>query len=182
VQLEMTLVNRRVDLVAEGIDVALRVRELGDEDPLLVTKRLRQAQTVLVASPALMLGRQVTTLDDLKQLPILGALEADRLVHQRILDPQGNAHELAMEARLGIDDFIVRKASAIMGLGFTVLPMMYCEEELANGRLVQLLPEWSLPGGWLQAVYPHRRGVLPAIRAWIDYLEEGFKGCGDRLL
>ena len=41
VQLEMTLVNRRVDLVAEGIDVALRVRELGDEDPLLVTKRLR---------------------------------------------------------------------------------------------------------------------------------------------
>lgn len=40
VQLEMTLVNRRVDLVAEGIDVALRVRELGDEDPLLVTKRL----------------------------------------------------------------------------------------------------------------------------------------------
>ena len=72
--------------------------------------------------------------------------------------------------------------SAIMGLGFTVLPMMYCEEELASGRLVQLLPQWSLPGGWLQAVYPHRRGVLPAIRAWIDYLEEGFKGCGDRLL
>lgn len=117
VQLEMTLVNRRVDLVAEGIDVALRVRELGDEDPLLVTKRLRQAQTALVASPALMLDRHVATLEDLKQLPILGALEADRLVHQRILDPQGNAHDLTMEARLGIDDFIVRKASAIMGLG-----------------------------------------------------------------
>ena len=87
-----------------------------------------------------------------------------------------------MEARLGIEDFIVRKASAIMGVGFTIPPMMYCEEELASGRLVQLLPQWSLPGGWLQAVYPHRRGVLPAIRAWIDYLEEGFKGCGDRLL
>jgi DNA-binding transcriptional LysR family regulator len=182
VQLEMTLVNRRVDLVAEGIDVALRVRELGDEDPLLVTKRLRQAQTVLVASPAFIHGKQINSLDDLKQLPILGALEPDRMVHQRILDPEGNPHELVMEARLGIDDFIVRKASAIMGLGFTVLPMMYCEEELASSRLVQLLPQWSLPGGWLQAVYPHRRGVLPAIRAWIDYLEEGFKGCGDRLL
>ena len=164
VQLEMTLVNRRVDLVAEGIDVALRVRELGDEDPLLVTKRLRQAQTLLVASPDFMRGRQVDNLDDLKQLPVLGALEADRMV------------------RLGIDDFIVRKASALKGLGFTVLPMMYCEEELASGQLVQLLPQWSLPGGWLQAVYPHRRGVLPAIRAWIDYLEEGFKSCGDRLL
>ena len=182
VQLDMTLVNRRVDLVAEGIDVALRVREQGDEDPLLVTKRLRQAHTVLVASPAFMRDRQVETLEDLKQLPILGALEADRMVHQRIIDPQGNTHELVMEARLGIEDFIVRKASAIMGVGFTILPMMYCEEELASGRLVQLLPQWSLPGGWLQAVYPHRRGVLPAIRAWIDYLEEGFKGCGDRLL
>ncbi|MGL6090709.1 MAG: LysR substrate-binding domain-containing protein, partial [Pseudomonas paracarnis] len=182
VQLDMTLVNRRVDLVAEGIDVALRVRELGDEDPLLVTKRLRQAHTVLVASPVFMRERRVETLEDLKQLPILGALEADRMVHQRIIDPQGNMHELVMEARLGIEDFIVRKASAMMGVGFTVLPMMYCEEELASGRLVQLLPQWSLPGGWLQAVYPHRRGVLPAIRAWIDYLEEGFKGCGDRLL
>ncbi|CRM19624.1 D-malate degradation protein R [Pseudomonas sp. 31 R 17] len=182
VQLDMTLVNRRVDLVAEGIDVALRVRELGDEDPLLVTKRLRQAQTVLVASPVLLRDRRVETLEDLKQLPIMGALEADRMVHQRIIDPKGNAHELVMEARLGIEDFIVRKTSALMGVGFTVLPMMDCEEELANGRLVQLLPQWSLPGGWLQAVYPHRRGVLPAIRAWIDYMEEGFKGCGDRLL
>ena len=182
VQLEVVLLNRRVDLVAEGFDVALRVRELGDEDPLLVTKRLRAAQTVLVASPNFLQGRSIASLDDLKQLPILGALEADRMVHQRLLDPQGHAHDLVMEARLGIDDFIVRKASAIMGLGFTVLPMMYCEEELASGRLVQLLPEWSLPGGWLQAVYPHRRGVLPAIRAWIDYLEEGFKSCGDRLL
>jgi len=53
---------------------------------------------------------------------------------------------------------------------------------LANGQLVQLLPEWSLPGGWLQAVYPHRRGVLPAVRAWIDHLDNAFKGCGDRLL
>ncbi|MGY2291853.1 LysR substrate-binding domain-containing protein [Pseudomonas sp. SDO528_S397] len=182
VQLEMTLVNRRVDLVAEGIDVALRVRELGDEDPLLVTKRLRQAQTTLVASPELVNGRQVITLEDLRQLPILGALEADRMVHQRIYDPKGNAHELMMEARLGIDDFVVRRACAIKGLGFTVLPRMYCEAELASGQLVQLLPDWSLPGGWLQAVYPHRRGVLPAIRAWIDFLEHAFDNCGDRFL
>ncbi|KAF1010098.1 MAG: HTH-type transcriptional regulator DmlR [Pseudomonas fluorescens] len=182
VQLEMTLVNRRVDLVAEGIDVALRVRESGDEDPLLVTKRLRPAQTILVASAGFARTYPINTLDDLRHLPMLGALEADRMIHQRIHDPQGNAHDLVMEARLGVDDFLVRKACALKGLGFTVLPMLYCEEELNSGRLVRLLPEWSLPGGWLQAVYPHRRGVLPAIRAWIDFLEEAFKECGDRLL
>ncbi|WP_347905961.1 LysR substrate-binding domain-containing protein [Pseudomonas purpurea] len=182
VQLEMQLLNRRVDLVTEGIDVALRVRELGDEDPLLVTRRLRQAQMIMVASPDFLRDRIINSPDDLKHVPVLGALEADRMVHMRMLDTQGQSVDLTLEARLGIDDFIVRKACTLAGLGFTLLPMMFCEQELENGSLVQLLPQWSLPGGWLLAVYPHRRGLLPAVRAWIDHLTESFKGCGDRLL
>lgn len=180
VQLEMMLVNRRVDLVSEGIDVALRVRDLGDEDPLLMTRRLRQARLIMVASPAFVAGRQINTPEDLKKLPILGALDADRLVHLRLLKANAEPVELALEARLGIDDFIVRRACALAGLGYTLLPSMYCEEELQDGTLVELLPEWSLPDGWLQAVYPHRRGMLPAVRAWIDHLVEAFDGCGDR--
>lgn len=182
VQLEMQLLNRRVDLVTEGIDVALRVRDLGDEDPLLVTRRLRQAQMIMVASPAFLRDRIINSPEDLKQVPVLGALEADRMVHVRMLDSQGKSCDLTLEARLGIDDFIVRKACTLAGLGFTLLPMLYCEQELENGSLVQLLPQWSLPGGWLLAVYPHRRGLLPAVRAWIDHLTESFKSCGDRLL
>jgi DNA-binding transcriptional LysR family regulator len=182
VQLEVVLLNRRVDLVGEGFDVALRVREHGDEDPLLVTRRLRQAQMVVVGSPAFIAGHSVNHPEDLKNLPVLGALEADRLVHVRLLDAQGKSFELNMEARLGIDDFIVRKACVLAGQGFTLLPMMYCDEELRNGTLVQMLPEWSLPGGWLQAVYPHRRGVMPAVRAWIDHLVESFNACGERPL
>ena len=182
VQLEVMLVNRRVDLVTEGVDVALRVRELGDEDPLLVTRRLRQAQTLMVASPAFLHGREIKHPEDLKGLPVLGALEADRMVHIRMLDQQGKSCDLALEARLGIDDFIVRRACALAGQGFTILPMMYCEPELADGSLIQLLPDWSLPGGWLQAVYPHRRGVMPAVRAWLDQLIESFNACGDRLI
>ncbi len=182
VQLDVMLVNRRVDLVSEGIDVALRVRELGDEDPLLVTRRLRQAQMVMVASPAFLQERQIERPDDLKSVPVLGALESDRLVHLRMLDLQGHATELSLEARLGIDDFVVRKACTLAGLGFTLLPMMYCEQELQSGQLVQLLPDWSLPGGWLLAVYPHRRGLLPAVRAWINHLAHSFNACGDRLL
>ncbi|WP_223519681.1 LysR substrate-binding domain-containing protein [Pseudomonas sp. GL-B-19] len=182
VQLEVMLVNRRVDLVTEGVDVALRVRELGDEDPLLVTRRLRQAQMVMVATPEFLHGQEVNQPEDLKNLPILGALEADRMVHIRLLDQKGKSLELSLEARLGIDDFIVRKACTLAGQGFTLLPMMYCEQELESGSLVQLLPEWSLPGGWLQAVYPHRRGVMPAVRAWLDHLIESFNACGDRLI
>ena len=182
VQLEVVLLNRRVDLVTEGIDVALRVRDHGDEDPLLVTRRLRQAQAVVIASPAFMQGKTINHPQDLKTLPVLGALEADRMVHVRLLDQRGKSVDLSMEARLGIDDFVVRKACVLAGQGFTVLPMMFCETELRNGTLVQVLPQWSLPGGWLQAVYPHRRGVMPAVRAWIDHLVESFNACGDRFL
>ncbi|WLH43755.1 LysR substrate-binding domain-containing protein [Pseudomonas beijingensis] len=182
VQLEMTLLNRRVDLIGEGIDVALRVRDLGDEDPLLMTRRLRRARLMLVASPAFVEGRRIETPDDLKPLPVLGALEADRLVHLRLVKADGQQAELSLEARLGIDDFIVRRACTLAGLGFTLLPSMYCEQELRDGTLVELLPGWSLPDGWLQAVYPHRRGMLPAVRAWIDHLVEAFEGCGERTL
>lgn len=182
VQLDMVLINRRVDLIGEGIDVALRVREPGDEDPNLVTRRLREAQTILVATPALTAGRRIDTPDDLCLLPVLGALEADRLVHLRMLDERGNSRELALEARLGIEDFVVRKAAVMAGLGFTLLPRLHCEPELASGELVRLLPDWSLPGGWVQAVYPHRRGVLPAVRAWIDHLVASLENCGERLL
>ncbi|MFW9269290.1 LysR family transcriptional regulator [Pseudomonas sp. D2-30] len=182
VQLEMILLNRRVDLVSEGIDVALRVRDLGDEDPLLMTRRLRQARLIMVASPAFTEGRRIETPEDLRQLPVLGALEADRQVHLRLLDRRGQSTELALEARLGIDDFIVRRACALAGLGFTLLPSMYCEEELRDGRLVELLPGWSSPDGWLLAVYPHRRGMLPAVRAWIDHLVAAFEQCGEKTL
>ncbi len=144
VQLEVVLLNRRVDLVTEGIDVALRVRDHGDEDPLLVTRRLRQAQAVVIASPAFMQGKTITHPQDLKNLPVLGALEADRMVHVRLLDQQGKSVDLSMEARLGIDDFVVRKACVLAGQGFTVLPMMFCETELRNGTLVQVLPQWSV--------------------------------------
>ncbi|BBP59558.1 LysR substrate-binding domain-containing protein [Pseudomonas sp. St316] len=182
VQLDMTLLNRRVDLVSEGIDVALRVRDQGDEDPLLMTRRLRPARLMLVASPAFVEGQRIETPDDLKPLPVLGALEADRLVHLRLLKADGQRVELGLEARLGVDDFIVRRACTLAGLGFTLLPSMYCEQELRDGTLVELLPGWSLPDGWLQAVYPHRRGMLPAVRAWIDHLVEAFEGCGERTL
>lgn len=178
VQLDMVLLNRRVDLISEGIDVALRVRDLGDEDPALVTRRLRQAQMQLVAAPGF--ADHIREPAELASLPVLGAAEADRLVHLRLHGPDGRQAEVALEPRLAIDDFVVRNAAVRAGLGFTALPSMFCEEELARGELVRLLPDWSLPGGFLQAVYPHRRGLLPAVRAWIDHLAISFEACGER--
>jgi DNA-binding transcriptional LysR family regulator len=174
VQLEMLLVNRRVDLVNEGIDVAMRVRNVGDEDPSLIVRHLSPAQAVLVASPALLIDKHIQTPQDLSNLPALGAIEADRKVHYQLVHTHGEQCEVVLEPRLAIDDFPIRKAAALSGLGMTMLPLMNCREELTDGSLVRLLPEWSMPSGNLQAAYTQRRGTLPAVRAWIDHIAAEF--------
>jgi DNA-binding transcriptional LysR family regulator len=182
VQLDLLLVNRRVDLINEGIDVALRVREAEDEEPNLVTKRLREARTEVVACADFLAAHPVSHPRELLNLPLLGALDADRLARLRLFNQTGERFEIAMPARLGVEDFIMRKEAAQAGLGFTVLPLMHCESELASGALVRMLPDWHCAPAWLQAVYPHRRGVLPAVRAWLDHLAHSFDHCGDRPL
>jgi DNA-binding transcriptional LysR family regulator len=176
VQLEVLQTNRRVDLLNEGVDVALRVRSAEDEDPALISRRLQPAQAYVVASPELLRGVSIDAPDDLAKLPVLGALEADRKVHLRFQHASGRSQDVSLEARLAIEDFAIRKRAALADLGMTMLPSPYCAEELADGRLVRLLPEWTLPGGHLQAVYTHRRGMLPAVRAWIEHLSQAFSG------
>jgi DNA-binding transcriptional LysR family regulator len=56
-----------------------------------------------------------------------------------------------------------------------MLPLLNCQKELADGSLIQLLPDWSLPAGNLQAAYTQRRGMLPAVRAWIEHVSSAFK-------
>jgi DNA-binding transcriptional LysR family regulator len=170
VQLELLQTNRRVDLFNEGIDVALRIRSAKDEDLGLITRRLQPEQAFVVATPALAKLANITTPDDLSQLPALGAISSDRMIHLQFQHDSGRLHQAVLEPRLASEDFSLRKYAALADLGFTMLPAAYCQEELADGRLVRLLPDWLLPAGNLQAVYTHRRGMLPAVRAWIDHL------------
>ena len=93
-------------------------------------------------------------------------------------DSRGNRRDIVLEARLSIEDFEIRKLAALQGLGMTMLPQMNCQQELEAGTLVRLLPGWELPGGNLQAVYTHRRGMLPAVRAWIEHLTEACQAEG----
>jgi DNA-binding transcriptional LysR family regulator len=174
VTLETIVTNRRVDLVNEGIDVALRVRTADDEDPSLIVRRLQPTVAYLVASPALLRDHTINGPEDLPKLPVLGAADPDRKVRYRLVSDDGETRELVLEPRLAVDDFVIRKAAALSGLGLTMLPRGYCEEGLASGQLIRVLPDWTLPGGHLQVAYLHRRGMLPAVRAWIDHMVKVF--------
>lgn len=169
VQLELVVTNRRIDLIEEGVDLAIRVRARGDEDPSLVARWLRPMPSFLVAAPTLLAGAPIETPEDLARVPVLGAVASDRKVHLE-LTRGGEVEEVALEPRLGTADFGLRKRAALAGLGVTILPRESCATELESGSLVRVLPEWSLPEAHLVLAYPHRRGLLPAVRALIDHL------------
>ena len=82
----------------------------------------------------------------------------------------GEIARVDLSPRLVCHDFIVLKAAVLAGLGIAFLPQNVVAAELAAGTLRPALPEWSLPMGIVHAVFPTRRGLLPSVRALIDFL------------
>lgn len=170
--------NRRVDLIEEGIDVALRVRHRVEDSANLVVRPLGTSQVILVASPALAAGLPPLLMPaDLDGLPFLAMSRADGRQEWALLDQDGHVHHLQIDQpRLMTDDLIVLLDAALAGMGVAALPRMVCEAALKDGRLLRVLPGFDSPQGVLQAAYPTRRGLLPAVRAFIDFLVEDLPG------
>ncbi len=176
IQLDLLGINRRVDLIEEGIDVALRVRASGDEEHQLVTRRFRPAPALIVVHPELLQAHgPIEDPDDLARMPALGFGSPDGKVRWTLASDSGPAREVALVPRLTTGDFNVMRAAALAGIGVTLLPTEFCSEDIRAGRLALLLPQWSIPAT-LQAVYVSRRGMVPAVRAFLDFLDAELGG------
>ena len=173
VRVEMMVSNRVVDLVEEGVDVALRVRTTLDDSGSLVVKRLGDDAPVLVASPAL-LARQgtPTTLDGLSRLDSMAMSTTDGRASIPLTGPDGRQTTLQHTPRYVADDLLTLHVAALAGTGMCWLPSYMCEDDLRQGRLVRLLPDWQTPRGLVHAVFPSRRGLTPAVRCFLDFLGE----------
>ncbi|HCK82116.1 MAG TPA: LysR family transcriptional regulator [Candidatus Competibacter sp.] len=176
VTLYLEATNRRVDPIGEGIDLALRVRPPPLADSELVLRVLADRGQALVASPAL-LARQGRPRfpADLAQWPSL-ALGGPRQHYQwTLFGPEGAQAVLYHAPRLVTGDMIALRAAALAGVGVVQLPAMMVRAELAAGTLIRLLPDWMPRREIIHAVYPSRRGLLPAVRALVDDLARRFK-------
>lgn len=179
VTLETVLTSRRIDLIEEGIDLAIRVRTTDDEDPQWATRRLRRAGALLVASPDCVARHEgLTSLASLQQAPALGAPGPDRKIHWQLIGPGGERRDVAAPARLACDHFGLRMQAALAGLGVTMLPDTFAAAEIATGRLLPVLPQWQFAPSYLQAVYPSQRGLSPAVRVLLDALVQAV-GAGE---
>jgi DNA-binding transcriptional LysR family regulator len=173
VRLQLAITNRRVDIINEGYDVALRVRSRLDDDGSLVMRSFGQVQELLVASPAYLdrAGRPASP-QDISNHVTLSISEDEARQRWELHGPGGEVHRVELQPRVAGSDFPLLQSMVKDGFGITMLPETICAEAVRNGELEVVLPDWSLPQGICHAVFASRRGLLPAVRVFIDFLAE----------
>ena len=173
VQVRIVASNRRVDVINEGFDVAIRVRTKIDTDAALVLRSFGQSRVLLAANPKFLdeHGRPETP-EQLESLPLLSQYEHDGAQVLELFDANGAKVSVEMRARMICGEFNVLYEAARRGMGVTALPEFVCAPAILRGELEVVLPAWSMPQGMAHFVYPSRRGLLPSVRAFVDFLAE----------
>ncbi len=171
----LTATNRRVDVIGEGVDVAIRVRPPPLQDSELVMKVLGERLWSLVASPTFLARHGVPKAPaDLIGLPSVGLGSQSAEYSWQLEGPDGAAMAVRHTPRLVTDDMIALKLAAMAGVGIVELPTMMLTDAISDGKLVKLIPEWTSKAGVIHAVFPSRRGLLPSVRKLLDFLAMRF--------
>lgn len=176
VELQLEATDRRVDVVGEGIDLALRVRPPPLEDSDLVMRTLAERRQCLLASP-----RLVEELDppgvpaDLGRYPSLHLGVPQQQHSWQLIGPDRVEARIEHQPRYITRDMSALRIAASAGVGIVQLPIMMVRDELDRGELVQLLPGWAPRSEIIHAVFPSRRGLLPSVRSLVDFLAARFR-------
>lgn len=171
VQLVLESSNRRVDVIAEGFDLAIRVRFPPLEASDLVMRWLDESSQCLVAAPALM-TRVLQSPADLHGLPSLDLVRPSRGHAWELLHADGQIATVPHTPRLVTDDMSALRDAAFAGAGVVQLPTIFVWDDVQAGRLIHVLPDWRPRAGIVHAVFPSRRGLLPSVRALVDFLAQ----------
>lgn len=176
VEMQVKALARRVDLIGEGYDVAISIGTPSTEPAALVTRKLGEVSQCLVAAPALLAGRpKPEAPTDLAALASIDFGLADA-------EHPGGRHEWRLERKEGLvavvphrprlvtDDLFALRAAALAGIGVAQLPSLMVGDDVAHGRLVELLSGWHPRNEAVHAIFPSRRGLVPALRLLLDFL------------
>ncbi|WP_024511103.1 LysR family transcriptional regulator [Bradyrhizobium sp. ARR65] len=174
-KIDLVLNDRVVDPVTEGVDISLRLGDCGEGS--FVARRLGHVRRVLVAAPDYLLrhGRPAkpAELIDHPFVRVTGLFNNGQLP----LVSNGQQTEPApIQIALNMSHWRPVHALLLGGAGIGVLQEPVCTEDLASGRLTEVLPEFAVPGFDLHALYPAARPIAPRIRAVLSLLEEHLPG------
>jgi DNA-binding transcriptional LysR family regulator len=112
---------------------------------------------------------------DLAALPSADWRPAGREHVWRLVGPNDVAATVHHRPRLVTNDLVAVRAAAVSGVAVAQLPTLYIQDDLLHNRLVEVLPQWLPRSGIIHAVFPSRRGLLPAVRGLLDFLVAEFR-------
>lgn len=179
VQVDIRVLNRPVDPIEEGIDLALRVRTRIEDSTTLVAKTFGISSSIVVASPDLVSRHEpILEPEDLSRVDTVAMdINAGRN-RWRLQGPGGRTYVHEHNPRFIADDLHMLVCAAVRSSGVALLPEYVCRKELQSGKLVRLLPDWEPFPGIMHAVFPAGRTQVPAVRRLLDFLEEVLEGYG----
>lgn len=176
VEIELELTSRRVDLIHDDIDLAIRTNFQANEDSSLIVRDVLKTTHCLVISPDLLKGQIITQFDQLHDFPsiVLGTQKPQYHWHLYSLDHTENI-TIPLNPRIKSNDLAGVYYAAKDGLGIADLPFLAVEEDIKRGDLIHILPEWCSNIGTVQLVYASRKGQRLAMEKLIDALIDGLR-------
>ncbi len=168
IRADLFLTNTYLDLIAENVDVAIRYGQLRDSS--LVAQLLGRSVRYLVASPAYLKSHTTPSRpQDLAdhQCVVLNGRNNEAEWH---LVSGRRSAKVHVTGPVSARDFHAVSAFTNQGHGIGFLPYNYCDDRIARGELVRVLPEWSSPEILVHAVYPTRRFLPTKVKVFLDYL------------
>lgn len=175
VKLQVSLIDRVVDIVEEGYDLAVRISRAGAVSH--AARKLATSHNVCCAAPAYLEKNGVPLVPlDLKQHNCIGYSYSSTADEWRFSDEEGSAHHVTVNCSMHVNNGDTARHAALAGLGVIWQPTFIIGADLRAGRLVPLLPGFKLPEIDILAVFPSRRHMNAKVRAMIDFLADEFAG------
>ncbi|GAA0766794.1 LysR family transcriptional regulator [Ideonella azotifigens] len=171
VKVALELSSRSVDLIAENVDVTVRIGPMTDSQ--LVAVRLGTIRRYLCAAPAYLARRGTPrTLDEIQshdavEMPGIGGRPRPWM----FTSPCGEEKRFELNPRLSINDPLLIHRQVLRGVGLGCLSGYLCAPDIQAGRLVHLFPEWTPPPLAVNAVFPSRRELSPTVKAFVEHLK-----------
>ena len=177
INVNIVLENRYVELISEGFDVAVRVGEL--EDSTLRARKLTETTMRMVASPAYFdkYGRP-EKIDDLNAHKLLHYSNQPSGSLWKLTAPSGERRHVRPPGWLSVNDGQSLLKAAISDLGIAYLPSFLYSQAMANGLVLDAIPDLPLETQGIYAVYPPGRFTQPKVRAFVDFLARTFADKG----
>jgi DNA-binding transcriptional LysR family regulator len=173
VSVDLRLEDRYVDLVDEGIDVALRISTMTDSS--LIARKIADMRIVIAGAPSLLEKYGVPESPEaLRAMPCVIDTNLQGQANWRFVDA-GKTVSVHVSGPVRVNSPLAALEAATRGLGFAAMPSYLADPAIASGDLVGVLAEYVPDGQTLQAVYPHRRHLAGKVRALIDHLVAWFE-------